>query len=216
MRVARVVGAVDCAGNHISRLEIIGGLRVHLLDFDGFCDVVVLSVGAESDIIGQRVHRFDSGRALIKNDMKVIVVARENLVSQELSEVIIDEIFGLPLAEKRNVTLINRQIKEVDIGARSEFVQDTLAFGKGEGARLDFWKRVGMVRGGEMLLLLANDAFSALGGLVSLKNSGGEDEITTTAAEITRLVDKYFDHGAIIAVLKIITKHKRDEVGSGG
>ncbi len=177
--------------------------------------MVVLSVGAEGDIIGQRVHRFDSGRALVEDDMKVIVVARENLVSQELSEVIIDEIFGLSLAEKRNVALINRQIKEVNIGARSEFVQDTLAFGKGEGARLDFWKRAQMMRGGEMLLLLTNDAFSTLGGLVSLKNSGGEDKITTTAAEITGLVDENFDHGAIIAVLKIITKHKRDWVGVG-
>lgn len=52
MRVARVVGAINRAGDHISRLEIIGGLRVHLLDFDGFRDVVVLSVGAEGDIIG--------------------------------------------------------------------------------------------------------------------------------------------------------------------
>lgn len=72
-----------------------------------------------------------------------------------------------------------------------------------------------MVRGGKVLLLLANDAFSTLGGLVSLKNSGSEDEITTTAAEITGLVDENFDHGAIIAVLKIITKHKRDWVGVG-
>lgn len=45
MGVPGVVSAVNCASDNVGGLEIVGGFRVHLLDFDGFCDVMELSVG---------------------------------------------------------------------------------------------------------------------------------------------------------------------------
>lgn len=63
---------------------------------------------------------------------------------------------------------------------------------------------------GEALLFLAHDTFNTLGAFVGLKNGRGEDKIAPAAAEIAGFVDENFNHGAIIAVLKIITKHKRD------
>lgn len=45
MGVAGVIGAINRAGDNVGGLEIVGGFRVHLLDLDGFRDVVKLGVG---------------------------------------------------------------------------------------------------------------------------------------------------------------------------
>lgn len=147
--------------------------------------------------------------------MKIVVVLSKNLVGQEFSEIIIDEIFGFSLAEKRNVRLIDDEIKEVKVGTGSQFVQDTLTFRKGEGARFKLGEIGEMVLEGETLLFFAHDALNTLGALISLKNGRGEDKIAPTATEITRFIDENFNHGAIIAVLEIITKHKRDKKWAG-
>lgn len=45
MGISGVVGTVNRASDDIGGLEIVGSFRVHLLDFDGFCDMMELSVG---------------------------------------------------------------------------------------------------------------------------------------------------------------------------
>lgn len=142
--------------------------------------------------------------------MKIVIVPRENLVGEEFGKIIIDEILGFSLAEERDVRFVDDKIEEVDIGASGELVQDALALGKSQGAGFELGEMAAVALKGNTLLLFAHDALNALGALVRLKNGRGEDKIAPTAAKVAGFVDENFNHGAIIAVLKIITKHKRD------
>lgn len=106
--------------------------------------------------------------------------------------------------------LVDDEIKEVEIGAGDHFVQNALALRKREDAGFDFGKMTSRMCRGNVLLRLTNHAFGTLGTLVSLEDGRSEDKIASTTTEVAGFVDENFDHGAIIAVLKNITKHKRD------
>ncbi len=59
---------------------------------------------------------------MIENDMKIVIVSRENLIGEEFGEIIIDEILGFPLAEERNVGFVDDKVEEVDVGAGGQLV----------------------------------------------------------------------------------------------
>lgn len=216
VRIAEIISAINRASDNIGSLKVVGGPGIHLLDFNGFRQVLVLRISVQHDVIWERVHGFNRGRALVEDDVKVVIVFSENLVGEELGEIIIDEIFGFSLPEERNVGFVDDEIKEVKVGASGQFVQKALAFRKRENARLNFGKMTSVIFLGEAFLLLANHALGALGGLIGLENGCGEHKIAPATTEVAGLVNENFNHGAIIAVLKNNTKHKRDgEVAKG-
>lgn len=184
MAVLAVVSLCDGADDEVGGLEIVVSLGVLLFDADVIIDVLMQGVGVDCDVVDKGVHGFDSGRTLVEGDEEVVVVAAEDSVGKELGEIVIDEVFGLALAEKFDFRFVDNEIENVDVSLRDKMIQEVLALGEGEVAGLDFSDGGESATPGNMQLSLADKSTGALHALRSIKNGCRENEIFTSTTEI--------------------------------
>lgn len=184
MTILLVVGLEGGAGNKVSNLKVVSKLRISLFNEDAMASVIMIGVSVNSNIVSKRVHGFHRSGAPIENDVKVVMIVGKNLVSEEFSKIIVDEIFRLVFTKKANLFLVDSEVEDIKIGQFNELTKDGLALNKAEAAGFYFVNRSNASRG-DMHLSAPDNTLGELVAVWASKNGSRHNKIFATTAHVS-------------------------------